>query len=139
MMKLSRNNDAQLLILTSFIVFVLIIGLGVVSVQLSNINVDLPAEKSHAILTDYADVRVKFGHALYQRLYYIPNLDILDDIFNDIVYEFSNVIISHGSYFDAEYTGITYYYNGNPQGIVVNLVYFIDDSYISEEIEYNIW
>lgn len=139
MKNLAKNNNAQILIVASIIIAVMLVTIGVITANLSNVNVNLPSEKSYSIYNNYIDIRQKFGTALYQRLYYVSNDEMIESYFDDVAYEFSNIVNRHGNYFYAEFVSITYTYNDYHDGIIVKIGYRSDTSSIDEEVEYNIW
>ena len=133
------DNNAQILIVASITISVLIVVLGVVTANLSNVSVNLPREKSYAIYSDYIDIRQKFGTALYQNLYSMYNESQIINEFDHISYEFSNIANMYGNFFNAECIKINYDYHGRLDTLEVKLTYRSDSSSISEEVEYNVW
>ena len=133
------NNKAQMLIVASITISVLIIVLGVVTATLSNVSVNLPREKSYAIFTDYVDIRKKFGNALYQRLHYTDNELRIENEFDRINLDFINIVNKYGNFFNAEYVKINYDFYDNPDTLEVELTYRSDTSSVKETVEYNVW
>jgi len=136
---MKTDNNAQMLIIASITIAVLIVALGAITASLSNVSVNLPREKSYAIYSKYLDIREKFGTALYQRLYSVSNEDMILSIFSDTFHEFYSLVNRYGYYFDAEFIEITYGYDDQLDSIKVKLSYSSDISSVNEEVEYNIW
>jgi len=132
------DNNAQMLIVASITISVLIVVLGVVTATLSNISVNLPRERSYAIYSDYIDFREKFGTALNQRMNSIP-VESIKDEFNNIRFEFTNIANRYGYFFNAEYIGLNYDYYEDLDSLKVILTFRSDSSGITEEVEYDVW
>ena len=59
-----NNGSGQMMILTSIMLAVSIVVIAAIANSLSNVNVSLPREKSLSILSEYRNIREKFGLAL---------------------------------------------------------------------------
>ena len=133
-----NNGSGQMMILTSIMLAVSIVVIAAIANSLSNVNVSLPREKSLSILSEYRNIREKFGLALAQRIGNYSDETWVRNRFDAVEKDLHVLEWRKGVYFDAEFGGITYSFDGSADGVIAVLTFRFGSSNICEEVEYNL-
>ena len=93
----------------------------------------------YALLPEFEDIRGKFGYTLAWRIGRSSDTNWVKAVFNDVANEFCSIENRYGNYFNAEFLGIIYDYEGKADKILVRLVLSSENTFIEDEVEYVVW
>lgn len=139
-----RHGSGQMLIVAGVVIAVSVMVLAALSTSLSNIHVSVFTGRSHSLLSEFRDVRMKLGDALKNSNNRIAGMyefdeDKILEKFSAIESNFSKIELYHGNYLSAtiEDRDIDIVYVGTKiYSVNVSLVMRQSDSMISEKIKY---
>ncbi len=127
-----RGEKGEMILILAITIAISVMVLSVVAVNLSNIQIKLPSERSTSLVPEYKDVRESFGDMLEYSIGNSTDQNYINRVFDSTKNTFSNIEIKYGNYFNAELKDI------DGENLVVDLLLGNTDTVISEEVKYKI-
>lgn len=129
-----NGGGGQMLLIAGVLMVVMAVAISAISINLSNVGMQLSMEKTSSVLQEFRNVRKNFGLALDENI----NGENVQEGFKATKDGFFELEMRHGNFFDASLEKRLYTYDGDLEYLLVNLTLSSGDAHIKEEIEYPI-
>ena len=113
-----KEDKAQMILLSGFIISVAIITLASISSSISNVGTELSFETSTTPLDEYINVRDVFIKTFKNSCNGINDTDFIINSFNHIERRLFNIEMRYGNYFTADFLELKNYNNNTLQAII---------------------